>query len=149
MTDENNLSNKSDRSINDASLDSLSEIKSLRLRNINKVIIGNINIKVFPDKFERLKELVMKYNALVITETKLDNSFPTSQFLEKDFAEPFRLDRNRNGGGIMIYIRDDIPRTLLLKHIFQVTLKVYSYNSILGNANGCNLEHNIPPSQSE
>ena len=49
----------------------------------------------------------------------------------------------------MIYIRDDIPRTLLLKHIFQVTLKVYSYNSILGNANGYNLEHNIPPSKSE
>ena len=149
MTDENNLSNKSDRSINDASLDSLSEIKNLRLRNINKVIIGNINIKAFPDKFERLKELVMKYNVLVIAETKLDNSFPTSQFLQKDFAEPLRLDRNRNGGGIMIYIRDDIPRTLLLKHIFQVTLKVYSYNSILGNANGYNLEHNIPPSQSE
>ena len=104
MTDENNLSNKSDRSINDASLDSLSEIKNLKLRNINRVIIGNININAFPDKFEQLKELVMKYNVLVIIETKLDNSFPTSQFLEKDFAEPFRLDRNRNGGGIMIYI---------------------------------------------
>ena len=149
MADENNLSNKSDRSINDASLDPLSEIKNLRLRHIDKVIIGNIDINAFPNKFEQLKELVMKYNVLVITETKLDNSFPTTQFLEKDFAEPFRLDRNRNGGDIMIYIRDDIPRTLLLKHIFQVTLKVYSHNSILGNANGYNLEHNIPPSKSE
>ena len=36
----------------------------------------------------------------------------------KGFAEPFRLDRNRNGGGVMIYIRDDIPSRLLLKHVF-------------------------------
>ena len=55
---------------------------------------------------------------LVITETKLDNSLPTSQFLVKGFAELFRLDRNRNGGGVMIYIRDDIPSRLLSEHVF-------------------------------
>ena len=36
----------------------------------------------------------------------------------KGFTEPFRLDPNRNGGGVMIYIRDDIPSRLLLKHVF-------------------------------
>ena len=36
----------------------------------------------------------------------------------KGFKEPFRLDPNRNGGGVMIYIRDDIPSRLLLKHVF-------------------------------
>ena len=60
----------------------------------------------------------MKHNVLVITETKLDNSFLTSQFLVKGFAEPFGLDRNRNGSGVMIYIRDDIPSIVLLKHVF-------------------------------
>ena len=55
---------------------------------------------------------------LVITETKLDNSLPTSQFLVKGFVEPFRLDRNRNGGGVMIYIWDDIPSRLLSEHVF-------------------------------
>ena len=39
-------------------------------------------------------------------------------FLMKHFAEPFWLDQNRNGGGIMIYIRDDIPSRLLSKHVF-------------------------------
>ena len=63
--------------------------------------------------------LLLKHiDVLVITEAKLDDSFPTSQFLMKGFAEPFRLDRNRNGGGVMIYIRDDIPSRLLLKHVF-------------------------------
>ena len=61
MADENKLSNKSGKSINDASLDPLSGIKNLRLRNINKVIIiDNTNINSFPNKFEQFKELVMK-----------------------------------------------------------------------------------------
>ena len=120
MADENKLSDKSDGSINDASLDPLLEIKNLRLRNVNKVIIDNININSLPNKFEQLKELVMKHtDVLVIIETKLDDSFPTSQFLMKGFAETLRLDRNRNRGGVMIYIGDDIPsRLLLLKDVF-------------------------------
>ena len=119
MADENKLSDKSDKSINDASLDPLSEIKNLRIKNVNKVIIGNIVINSLLNKFEQLKELVMEHiDVLVVKETKLDDSFPTSQFLMKGFAEPFRLDRNRNKGGVMIYIGDDIPSRVLLKHVF-------------------------------
>ena len=54
----------------------------------------------------------------VITETKLDDSFPTSQFSIKGSAKPCRLDRNKNGRGVMIYIRDDSPSRLLLKYVF-------------------------------
>ena len=50
-----------------------------------------------------------KVDILVIIETKLDNSFLTSQFSMEGFAKPFRLDRNRHGGGILLYIREDIP----------------------------------------
>ena len=83
LADENNLS---DRSIHDASLDTLSEIKTLRLRNVNNIIVENININSLPNKFEQLKELVMKHiDVLVFTETKLNNSMPTSQFLVKGF----------------------------------------------------------------
>ena len=27
-----------------------------------------------------------------------------------------RLDRNRNGGGIFVYVREDIPTKILTKH---------------------------------
>ena len=37
---------------------------------------------------------------LVLTDTKLDDTFPTAQFLVRDFSEPYRLGRNRNGGGV-------------------------------------------------
>ena len=44
------------------------------------------------------------------SETKIDDSFPKGQFLMEGYSTTFRLDRNAHGGGIMIYIRDDIPR---------------------------------------
>ena len=48
-------------------------------------------------------------DVLIVTETKLDSSFPSSQFLIDRFAKPFRRDRNKNGGGVMIFVRDDVP----------------------------------------
>ena len=40
----------------------------------------------------------------MISETKLDESFPVSQFLIPRFENPIRLDRSSSGGGIMWYI---------------------------------------------
>ena len=45
---------------------------------------------------------------LMISETKVDDSFPDSQFFLDGFETRFRLNRNRNGGGIMLYIRNYI-----------------------------------------
>ena len=76
MADENKLSDKFDKSINDGFLDPSSEIENLRLRNINKVIIDNTNINSLPNKLDQLKELVMKHiDVFVITERKLDVLF--------------------------------------------------------------------------
>ena len=50
---------------------------------------------------------------LLISETKLDDSFPSAQFLLDGFSKPYRLERCSNGGGILLYIRDDIPSRLL------------------------------------
>ena len=41
---------------------------------------------------------------LVLIEAKIDNTFPTAQFLVNGFSEPYRLNRNRNGGRLMIQI---------------------------------------------
>ena len=32
------------------------------------------------------------------------------------FSMPFRFDRNRSGGGVIVYVRDDIPSKQLTKH---------------------------------
>ena len=49
----------------------------------------------------------------MVSETKIDMSFPTSQFVIQGFAAPFRLDRTNTGEGILVYVRDDIPSKLL------------------------------------
>ena len=32
------------------------------------------------------------------------------------YSKPYRFDRNRNGGEVLIYIREDIPSKLLADH---------------------------------
>ena len=49
----------------------------------------------------------------MISETKIDSSFPSVQFHLEGYATPYRLDRNATGGGILLYIREDIPSKLL------------------------------------
>ena len=49
----------------------------------------------------------------MISETKINSSFPTGQFLISDYNEPFRIDRHSQGGGITLYVREDIPPKLL------------------------------------
>ena len=44
---------------------------------------------------------------------KLDASFPIGQFFINGFSSSFRLDRDRNGSGILLYIRENIPSKLL------------------------------------
>ena len=61
------------------------KIKNFRLINVNRVIIGNLNIISLTNKFDQLKEIV-----LVITETKLD-IFPNVQFWFLDFLNHFAL----------------------------------------------------------
>jgi len=50
---------------------------------------------------------------LIIEETKLDETFPDGQFILEGFMPPIRKDRNRFGGGIMIFIRENIPAKVL------------------------------------
>ena len=49
---------------------------------------------------------------------KLDSSFPSNQFQIDGFTTSYRLDRNQNGGDIMLYIREDIP----LKSLTEIKL---------------------------
>ena len=44
----------------------------------------------------------------MISETKVDEYFPHGQFFLDGFGTTFLLDRNRDGGGIMLFIRNDV-----------------------------------------
>ena len=50
----------------------------------------------------------MSPNILIIAETKIDETFPTNQFLLSTFKVPYRLDKSNTSGGILAYIHIDI-----------------------------------------
>ena len=80
-------------------------------------MIGLLNINSFASKFDSFKTIISgKVDVVIIVETKLDDSYPTSQFYMHGYSKPFRGDRNKYGGGILIYIRDDIPYKILDTH---------------------------------
>ena len=111
---EGSLTDQSEKKSINPAPNSLSKIKELRVGNANEVIIGNLNINSIRNKFEQLKKTVLKYiDILVATETKLDQTF-----LMDGFFKPFRLDRNKTGGGVMIFIHETISSKILEKHIF-------------------------------
>ena len=73
--------------INDVFSHCITEIKNLSLSNVDKVIFGNLNINSLPNKFDQLREIELKYvDVLVIAETKLCDTFLTSQFLVTGFS---------------------------------------------------------------
>ena len=57
-----------------------------------------------------------KIDILVVTE-ELDSTFPTNKFYINGFTKPYRHNRNRNGGGVLIYIREDVPSKELDNHL--------------------------------
>ena len=93
-------------------------IKGLRNQNPFRVIIGHININSIRNKFEPLVSFINNnLDILMISETKINDTFLDSQFLIQGFSVPYRLDRAAKEGEILLYIREDIPSKLIKKVI--------------------------------
>ena len=83
------------------------DLKSLFIRNLKKIVVGHLNIRLETSSFFLLI-------ILIISGIKLDESFHTGQFLLDGCKVPFRCDRSMNGGGILLYF--DIPSKLLSRN---------------------------------
>ena len=64
-------------------------LRILRVKHMNRLIIGNLNINPISSKFDQLKLFVQcKVDILVVTETKSKSTFLTSQFVIDGYSEP-------------------------------------------------------------
>ena len=54
---------------------------------------------------------------LIISETKTDFCFPSALLHMGDYATPYRLGWNANGVGTILYIKEDIPPTLVISDL--------------------------------
>ena len=94
---------KSDRNPTDTLL-------KIKFDNPNKIIIGHLNINSMRSKIEFLKEIIgNNIYILLVSETKLNDTFPICQLLTDGYQIPIRVDRNDHGGGLLLYFRDHIP----------------------------------------
>ena len=89
-------------------------LKSSRCNNLKKFVLAYLNINFIRNKFELLSEQVRcNVAVLMFSKTKIDDSFPIVSFLIHGFSPPYRLDCHSKCGGIILYIREDIPSNLL------------------------------------
>ena len=112
-------------------LDASSILKNIKLENANRPVIAHLNINSIRNKIESLKLIIgNNIDILLISETKLDNSFPAPQFIIDGYSPPYRIDKNCMSGGLLLYVRDHII-CKEIKHDPNVISKLTSIQGIL------------------
>ena len=98
----------------------------MRKKHFKNLFLGHININSLRNKFDSLLQIVNNnIDILLISETKIDSSFPTAQFNITGYTT-YRRDRNQNGGGNILYVKEDIPSKLLIidSHFESIFLEI-------------------------
>ena len=109
------------------------DLRLVRNRCRNNVIISHLNINSLRHKFHDLSDLFSDrlVDILFISETKLDSTFIQAQFDAPGYNS-FRKDRNCHGGGLLAYIRSDLPARrrpdLELSRIESVIIEITIHN---------------------
>ena len=68
-----------------------SNLHQVRINNPSRIIFGHTNINSNTNKFEQLIYIVNnEMDILMLSETKLDDTFSTSQFLMQGYSIPFK-----------------------------------------------------------
>ena len=112
-----NLSNSHIQSEKEKNKSQNINLKSLWEENPECPILAQINLNSMRNKFQFLaSQVINNVDVLLVSGTKLDDSFPTAQCLLDGFSKPYRLVRCWNGGGILLYVKDDIYSCLLTDH---------------------------------
>ena len=89
-------------------------LNNLRIKNSSRIILGHLNVNSIRNKFDMVSDLISgKIDIFLISETKIDSTFPTSQFKIPGYSSPYRLDRTTHGGGLLLYVREDILSKVL------------------------------------
>ena len=70
-------------------------------------------------------EFIGNFNIFLISESKLDGTFPDKQFHINGFTI-FRCDRNRYGGGLILYVYEGISFKSLKIPLFDLDIEIIS-----------------------
>ena len=88
-------------------------LNSLRKKNLNRVIIAQLNINSIRNKLDLLtKGIKWKADVLMISETEIDETFPSREFYIEGFTAPYRLDCH-GGSILLVYVKENILSKLI------------------------------------
>ena len=104
---------------NDFKIESFGKLKN--------IIFSYLNINSMR-KFDRVKGAVVDYiNIFIAAETKINESFSTSQFAIDNSHKPLKLDVTNNNGGLSVYVMSYLPLSQLTKHKISSDIEVLSF----------------------
>ena len=88
----------------------IGSLKTIRKHNLNRIAVGHLNINSLRNKFDCLIEQITRnIDILMISEIKLNSSFPTGKFLINGYNEPFKIDRNSQVGWYYVICKTGHP----------------------------------------
>ena len=97
-----------------------------RLKYAKNLIIGHLNINSIRNKFLDFKELILSDTDIcLISETKLDDSFPDHK--------KFRKDRNKFGGGLILFVKEHVPCKVFNTFRFSEECEILSIDFSISN----------------
>ena len=113
-------------------------IKQQRIVHVKNTIICHLNINSIRNKFDTLDEIVKTF----------DNTFRINKFSLRGH-EVFRRDRNRFGGGLILYFNENIPCKPLTDHPVFSDLEMMAFELHQSKRKWLVLGIYKPPSQND
>ena len=77
--------------------------------NVKNLSICHINAQSMFNKLDLIAVELSSYDIITVSETCLDATISNTDLLLPSFQPPIRLNRNRHGGGVAIYLKKCIP----------------------------------------
>ena len=102
--------NYNDNNIKDdlVDIDPVKVLNNIRQKHSNRLVIAQLNINSLRKEFASLPTMIKDYSdLLLISESKIDSSFPIAQFHIDDYTI-HRRDRDENRVGLLLYLREDV-----------------------------------------
>ena len=84
--------------------------KPLEICKSSGVVVSHLNVRILlpkQDELQTLLEHCSTFHVMGLSETWLDESVDDAEIDMTGFRV-YRKDRNRNGGGVAVYVSDDV-----------------------------------------
>ena len=98
-----------------SNVEPLIDLSIINHNNYSNVSVGSV-LEFYRSKYT--KKLIIGLININSIRTKLDDFFPEQQFHIEGYNIPFRLDSNRHGGELLLYVRNNINAVLLKSYVF-------------------------------